>query len=193
MAIPFDVQKISSEVLTGVAVFVLTLVPKGVRWVKRRLSPTPLLTELRITAPRAYVQFLNSSTTDAELVVYLEVVSLTGKEFRLEHFQVDWIRFDSVQLPQVDGKVVPPRVIVPKHGVAEPNLRIRLHNAEIQIMARAAVQAHNVYSTPSHYVSVGLLFVATRRFSTITAGPKEVNVPMVQVSFPTALIGPPVP
>lgn len=190
MAIPFDLQKFSGEIITAIVTAVVLQVPKVARWTKSRFSPTPTLLELRITASRASLRFLNNSTTDAELDIYLEIISLSGKEFQLDHFQVHWLHFDNVQLPQADGRVVPPHVVVPKRGVAEPHVRIRLHPAEIQTIVRAAVQAQNVYSSPRHHLRLGLIFVAKRRFSTVNVGPKEVEVANVEVNFPSTLFPP---
>ena len=188
MAIPFDVQKFSGEIVTGIAVFLATQVPKAVRWARQKFSPVPALSELRLVAPRASMRFLSQSTTDAELDVHLEILSVSGRRFELEHFQIHWLSFNNAQLPQVDGKVVPPHVVVPNRGVAEPHIRIRLHTADIKIVTQSAAQASNVYSTPRHNLRLGLMFLAKRRFSKGNVGPVEVHVPLVEVDLPSALI-----
>jgi hypothetical protein len=173
MPLPFDLAKFSSEIVTAVVTAAVIQVPKLWRALRERVRPDPRLPQLRITIRNASVRV--ETKMSGEVQLYVEFLNLSRWDTHLEQFQLANWYFDSASMPQADLKAAPPRLMVPRKGVGNATLSLRLHEADVTTISSAAVSASNIYSSPGHRVRLLLVCVLRRRFAEITLGPRELE------------------
>jgi len=187
MPLPFDLQRFSSEILTGVAVFLIDRVPKAWRWVRDRVRPDPELPNLLISIADAEFQIRNFE--EGEATIWLDIVNLTRRRLELQEFQIQSLQFNGGSLPQPALRIVPIRVDVSKSAAAKLTVYIRLQKPDIEAISRLTIQAPNVRSTPGHNIRIGLVCVISRRFFRKTLSrPRYLDRRLVSLSIPTNLL-----
>ena len=180
--LPFDVQRFASEAATGLAVFILTQVPRGWRAVIGRLKPNPLAPELRF-----YLRSSNADLPSVEggtLGLFLELVNLSRRDMHVEQLQVTYWRLGNAQVSSPDGRLLPPRVTVPAGEAANANIELRINRPSLGHLA-------GTLRPPSQHVvvdlTVAITFVLERRFTKPTLSHREVTG-QVHLVLPSGLI-----
>ena len=185
MAIPFDFQKFSSEIITGVAVFIATQLPKGWRWAVGRVRPDPQFPALLTAIIRASLRV--ESLAEGTCQVTLYVTNLSNRAIVLDHAQVDSFEFDNTVMPQPDAKITPVRIEIPSHNTSQATVGIRMHEADIKRIAGAAFRAPNIFSSPGHRFRIAFSAVVRRWPFNAVLEPRFLEAP-IEVTLPESAI-----
>lgn len=178
MALPFDLQRFSSEIATALAVLAATRLPAGGRWLASRFRPNPDFPALKTRIGRGEIRI--TSAESGELTFHLWVTNLSSRRIEIEHVQVGSWTFDGAQMPQAEAQVSPPRLRIPKYSEGDMTVSLRLHKDDLDIVLATAVSAPNVKSNPGHHSNVRLDFVAAQKFAKVTVNPRYVELRSIE-------------